>query len=160
MTSKPEQIPTPAEANFVHRPVYLIKRVSVSGRARLEAALRPLGLTFPQYACIHVMYEAPEGLSGSEIARRSYVSRQMIHRELNRMRELGWITFGANSQDRRSDVLCLTAEGRTLVESAFGPVLDAEADLLAPLSEEERKLFTDMLRRCDEASRAGSADFE
>src|SRR4051812_49214417 len=55
---------TRRETSFVHRPVYLVKRISVANRSRNEAALRELGLTMPQYAIMYVLYEQ-SGLSGA-----------------------------------------------------------------------------------------------
>jgi DNA-binding MarR family transcriptional regulator len=123
--------------------------MSVSARTRIEAALRPLGVTFPQYACMHVLYEHP-GLSGSEVARRSFVSRQMIHRELSELRALGWITQERSAEDRRADLLFLTDVGRAQLEAAFEPVLEAERGLLSAITPEERDTLTELLRRCDE----------
>ncbi|GAA4374782.1 hypothetical protein GCM10023152_17970 [Agromyces bauzanensis] len=47
---------------------YVLKRAQSVMRVRMDEALRPLGVTAPQYACLELPHRTP-GISGSELAR-------------------------------------------------------------------------------------------
>src|SRR5690606_37607058 len=53
----------------------LIKETQALLHQRMDERLRPLGLSVPQYACLTALHDTP-GITGSELARRTFVSRQ------------------------------------------------------------------------------------
>ena len=57
---------------------YLLKQAASTLRSSMDAALRPLGLTVPQYACLELLAQRP-GLSNSELARGAFVTRQSMN---------------------------------------------------------------------------------
>lgn len=57
---------------------YLLKQVHTALRSAMDAALRPLGITVAQYACLELLAQRP-GLSNSELARGTFVSRQSMN---------------------------------------------------------------------------------
>jgi DNA-binding MarR family transcriptional regulator len=151
----PDQTETkvPHEPDLDLRPGYLVKRVTVTMRTRMEATLRPLGLTVPQYVCMHALYEQPR-ISGAELARISLVSRQAVHQLLSELRARGWVEQEPSANGRRRGVARLTEEGRELIEKAFEPVDAVEEEMLAGLTEAEREQLADMLARCEDGLRA------
>ena len=62
---------------------YLLKQAASTLRSSMDAALRPLGLTVPQYACLELLAQRP-GLSNSELARGAFVTRQSMNVLLHR----------------------------------------------------------------------------
>ena len=64
---------------------YLLKQAASTLRSSMDAALRPLGLTVPQYACLELLAQRP-GLSNSELARGAFVTRQSMNVLLQRPR--------------------------------------------------------------------------
>src|SRR3712207_1008086 len=60
------------------RLTYLIKRLEMAERARMEEVLRPLGVTLHQYTALSIL-ERREGLSSAQLARRTYVTPQAMH---------------------------------------------------------------------------------
>lgn len=136
------------EVKLGDRPGYLIKRVDSDFRACMEAMLRPLGMTIPQYACMHLLYESP-GISGAELARRAFVTRQAVYLVLAELLELGWVTRESRGTGVRQGAAHLTAKGRSVAESAFQPVDEIEDAMIGGLSPDERALFADMLIRCE-----------
>ncbi|MDN5861556.1 MAG: MarR family transcriptional regulator, partial [Pseudonocardia sp.] len=57
---------------------YVLKQAATALRAGMDAVLRPLALTVPQYACLELLGRHP-GLSSSELARGAFVSRQAMN---------------------------------------------------------------------------------
>jgi DNA-binding MarR family transcriptional regulator len=57
---------------------YVLKKAANVLRGAMDNALRPLDLTVPQYACLTLLQQKP-GLSGSELARAIFVSRQSMN---------------------------------------------------------------------------------
>ena len=141
------------EPDLDNRPGYLVKRVSITMRTRMDATLRPLGLTVPQYVCMHALYEQPR-ISGAELARIALVSRQAVHQLLSELRARGWVEQEPSANGRRRGVARLTGEGRVLIERAFDPVDVLEEEMLTGFSTEERDQLAEMLIRCEDALRA------
>ena len=57
---------------------YLLKQAASALRSSMDAALRPLDLTVPQYACLELLAQRP-GLSNSGLARGAFVTRQSMN---------------------------------------------------------------------------------
>ena len=57
---------------------YVLKQAAVALRNAMDAALRPLHLTVPQYACLELLGQRP-GLSNAELARGAFVTRQSMN---------------------------------------------------------------------------------
>ena len=121
-------------------------------RSLIERVLHPLGLTVPQYACMYVLHEET-GLSGAEVARRSFVSRQLMHRELQKLNGLGWVRLEPSPSDGRVDIAHLTDAGRAVIEAAIEPLIEVEREALSVFSDEEREQLTELLIRWDAAAR-------
>src|SRR5690348_6939064 len=60
------------------RLTYLVKRLEMAERARMEEVLRPLGVTLHQYTALSIL-EARQGLSSAQLARRHVVTPQAMH---------------------------------------------------------------------------------
>ena len=56
---------------------YKLKELQTALRARMDEALRPMGLTAPQYACLELLHRDP-GASASDLARGAFVTRQTM----------------------------------------------------------------------------------
>ena len=138
------------EPDLERRPGYLVKRLSTTMRSRMDESLRPLGLTVPQYVCMKALYDTP-GVSGAEIARRAFVSRQSVHQLLFELRARGGVEQEPSTNGLRRGVARLTEEGLANIEAALAPVDALEETMLSALSDEERILFNDMLLRCEAA---------
>ena len=61
---------------------YVLKQASVALRAAMDAALRPLHLTVPQYACLELLASDP-----SELAGGAFITRQSKHAVLPGLEE-------------------------------------------------------------------------
>jgi DNA-binding MarR family transcriptional regulator len=70
---------------------YVLKKAASALRAAMDNALRPLDLTVPQYACLELLRQQP-GLSGSELARAMFVSRQSMNLVVKGLERRGLLT--------------------------------------------------------------------
>ncbi|MDN6123251.1 MAG: MarR family transcriptional regulator [Brevibacterium sp.] len=56
---------------------YQLKHLQSALRSHMDEALRPIGLSTPQYACLELLRREP-GASNSELARGAFVTRQTM----------------------------------------------------------------------------------
>ncbi len=81
-----------------------------------DDALRPLGLTAGQLNTLVVI--AKRGpLSPGEVARRLNMEKSTVSRNIERMRNNGWLTVTAAESGRKQQ-LALTRQGKTLLEKS------------------------------------------
>src|ERR687894_847430 len=82
------------------RLTYLIKRLEMAERARMEEVLRPLGITLHQYTALSIL-ERREGLSSAQLARRHFVTPQAMHQLVASMERDGLIERRSDDDNRR-----------------------------------------------------------
>ncbi|MEY2890770.1 MAG: hypothetical protein RJA98_678 [Pseudomonadota bacterium] len=75
--------------------------------------LAPLGLTYPQYLVMLVLWEQTP-VSVSELGDRLYLDSGTLTPLLKRLQTAGWIERERDVQDERRVLLTLTAEGQAL----------------------------------------------
>ncbi len=133
----------------------LLKRAAAALRAAMEAALRPLSLTVSQYACLEQLGARP-GLSGSELARSVFVTRQSMHSLLRGLEDRGLLTRPAAAEHGRALPTRLTPAGRAALESASALVAEVERTMVAHLSPAALDRLHDDLAACVTALEQGS----
>lgn len=112
----------------------LIKQTQAVLHQRMDEALRPLGLTVPQYVCLQTLHDSP-GITGSELARRTFVSRQSMSVLVQGLERRGLVERSEAPGARRERDTALTREATSLVRDArraVGAVVDGVADALGP----------------------------
>lgn len=114
-----------------HRPstIYLLHQTSQGLRSRLEAALRPLGLTGLQYTILGLL-DRHEGLSSADLSRRFFVTPQTMNPIIAGMTKRGLVARTASEANRRILRMALTAEGRDLLARSERIADAMEADAL------------------------------
>ncbi|MBM7505948.1 MarR family winged helix-turn-helix transcriptional regulator [Agromyces aurantiacus] len=137
---------------------YLLKQAASALRSAMDGALRPLGLTVPQYACLELLAQRP-GLSNSDLARGAFVTRQSMNVLLQGLEREGLVARppvppGAG----RVLPAELTALGRERLASASGVVEAVEDRMRAGLDAEQQQALRTALRACVSALAAPSAD--
>jgi DNA-binding MarR family transcriptional regulator len=126
---------------------YLLKRAATSLRSALDAALRPLDLTVPQYACLELLGQRP-GLSNAELARGVFVTRQSMNGVLRGLQDRGLVTRPAAAPSGRALPGHLTPAGRRRLRVASGKVRTVEKQMLASLSPAEQGRLCRDLTAC------------
>ena len=139
----------------ISRPVdeqvgYVLKKAATVLRAAMDNALRPLDLTVSQYACLELLRQQP-GLSGSELARAMFVSRQSMNLVLKGLERRGLLTRSPVPPHGKALPTRLAPAGLERLAAANEAVSAVEKKMLAGLTPEaERRLCAD-LTACVEA---------
>ena len=126
---------------------YQLKHVQAALRARMDEALRPLGLSAPQYLCLELLSRAP-GASTSDLAREAFVTRQTISTLLRTLVDRGLAQRAAQASSGRALPVQLTPEGRSLLKEASKVTEEIERVMVAPLSETQLRTVREAMSAC------------
>jgi DNA-binding MarR family transcriptional regulator len=80
--------------------------------------LEPLGLTYPQYLVLMVLWQR-DGMSVGELGERLYLDSGTLTPLLKRMEAAGWLHRERAADDERRVVVTLSPEGRALRRRAL-----------------------------------------
>lgn len=80
-----------------------------------------LGLTYPQYLVMMVLWERDE-ITVSEVGERLFLDSATLTPLLKRMESAGWLTRTRAASDERQVIIALTSEGRALKTQALAVV--------------------------------------
>jgi DNA-binding MarR family transcriptional regulator len=133
----------------VSRPVdeqvgYVLKKAASALRSAMDNALRPLDLTVPQYACLELLRQRP-GLSGSELARAMFVSRQSMNLVLKGLERRGLLTRSPVPRHGKALPTELSPAGLEQLAAAGEAVSVVERRMLSVLTPSaERRLCGDL----------------
>ena len=128
----------------------LVKETQSVLRSRMDEALRPLGLTMPQYVCLATLLEHP-GTTSSELARRGYVTRQTLSVLMKGLVERGLVVRSEHPGPRRELAVQLTDEARALVGEAHSSVAGVATAMTARLDPAQAAQLRDALVSCRDA---------
>jgi len=136
---------------------YVLKQAAAALRATMDGALRPLGLTVPQYACLELLGQKP-GLSNAELARGAFVTRQSMNGVLRGLQDRGLLTRPLIALRGRALPTQLTAAGRESLQGASTAVRAAEQRMLTALPTSAQRRLRDDLTACTTALAAYTTD--
>jgi DNA-binding MarR family transcriptional regulator len=111
----------------------------------MEEVLRPLGMSITHYSCLELLAQRP-GLSNSELARGTFVTRQTMNVLLQALERDGEVTRAGEATVGKALPTRLTDRGRGRLEAASAAVRDVELRMLTGLTEEERAAAFRILR--------------
>ena len=126
---------------------YQLKHVQAALRTRMDEALRPLGLSAPQYLCLELLSRTP-GASTSDLAREAFVTRQTMSTLLRALVDRGLAQRAAQAPSGRALPLELTPKGRSLLKEASRVVVEIERVMISPLSESQLRAVQEALSAC------------
>jgi DNA-binding MarR family transcriptional regulator len=129
---------------------YALKRAATALRTAMDAALRPLDLTVPQYSCLEVLSQRP-GLSNAELARAVFVTRQSMNLVLRGLQDRGLVTRPATAPHGRALPSRLTPAGRAQLRAASAAVRAVEQQMLTPFSTTQQDRLLHDLVACANA---------
>lgn len=123
---------------------YVLKQAAAALRAAMDAALRPLELTVPQYACLELLGQKP-GLSNADLARGAFVTRQSMNGVLRGLQDRGLLTRAATARHGRALPTQLTPAGHRQLHAASTAVRAVEQQMLSALPlAHQRRLRADL----------------
>lgn len=127
---------------------YGLKIAQHALRKRMEADLRPLGLTLPQYAVL-VELENNTGQTNADLAVKAFITPQSMQGVLVNMEAAGLIERKPDMHHGRRQLAQLTTKGAALAARGHAVTLAVEnamRDAVAPLSPEQASALFDRLR--------------
>lgn len=136
---------------------YALKQAAAALRTAMDAGLRPLGLSVPQYACLELLGQRP-GLSAAELARGAFVTRQSMHALLLGLEERGLLARAATPARGRALPTELTDTGRHILARASEIVARIERRMTDALPAAEQQRLRDGLAICADALSSSPAD--
>ncbi len=149
-----DAIADPAGALALDRQLCFALYSSSLAMTRLyKPLLEPLGLTYPQYLVLLVLWEHDQESVGS-LGEKLFLDSGTLTPLLKRMESAGWIDRRRDSSDERRVIVCLTESGRALRDKAcpFPPrLLDATGCAASELTE-----LTDSLKKLRERLQAAA----
>ncbi|SIT85948.1 MarR family winged helix-turn-helix transcriptional regulator [Microbacterium sp. RU33B] len=116
---------------------YLLKEAASALRAAMETVLRPLGMTITHYACLELLEQRP-GLSNSDLARGTFVTRQSMNVLLQALERDGYVTRATEAPVGKALPTTLTPRGRRSLATATVAVRAVEMRMLSGLTEDEQ----------------------
>jgi DNA-binding MarR family transcriptional regulator len=135
---------------------YLLKEASSALRIAMEAVLRPLGMTVTHYSCLELLAQRP-GLSNSELARGTFVTRQSMNVLLQSLERDGLVTRPSEAPVGKALPTRLTDRGREQLERASTAVRSVEVRMLRGLTADEQRAARTTLRSMVSALRDDGA---
>lgn len=125
---------------------YLVKRLQQAVRQELDARLRALGLTTPQYAALAALAGQP-GLSGADLARACFVTPQTMQGILGSLDRAGLITRKPHPVHGKIVQSTLTGRGCAALKRAHDISLAVDYRMLKGLTGDEQRIFGDLFNR-------------
>jgi DNA-binding MarR family transcriptional regulator len=104
------------------------------------------GLTQTQFASLAKLYEVGP-CSQNHLGRLIFLDAATIKGVVDRLSLRGFLTASNDPTDKRRRAVVLTEEGRRVTEAAIKVAAQITADTLVPLTEEERRTVTRLLKK-------------
>lgn len=102
-----------------HQLCFALYSTSLAMTKLYKPLLDPLGVTYPQYLVMLVLWERDDCMV-SELGARLFLDSGTLTPLLKRMEAAGWLERRRDAQDERRVRVTLTAAGRTLRAQAAG----------------------------------------
>lgn len=128
----------------------LIKETQAVLHQRMDEVLRPLGLTVPQYACLQALQDTP-GITGSDLARRTFVSRQSMSVLVQGLEKRGLVERSDAPGPRRERATSLSASAGALLVQAQRRVAGVVETMTDRLDHAGRDQLRGLLVACRDA---------
>lgn len=129
---------------------YQLKHLQSALRSHMDEALRPIGLSTPQYACLELLRREP-GASNSELARGAFVTRQTMSTLLRGLQDRGFVTRPAKASTGRALPTTLTPDGEDALDQAMLRVEPISALMVSSLDETQKNNLGESLDLCIQA---------
>lgn len=126
---------------------YVLKRAQRALRMGMDGALRPLGITAPQYAVLSAI-ELEPGLSNATLARAAFVTAQTMQGVIANLERDGLIRRSEDPKHGRILKTELTAKGRKTLSQAHAAVSAVEQTMIGSLGTRDVASLTELLGQC------------
>jgi MarR family 2-MHQ and catechol resistance regulon transcriptional repressor len=150
--------PAPPDSPGIHAWLVLMKaHRSLAKHAERSFAALDIGLT--DFAILELLlHKGPQKVN--DIGRRVGLTSGAITAAVDRSEKQGLVVRDFDSEDRRSRVVSLTPEGKTVIEKAFACHSEAMEDAMSALTTTELRALAAMLKRVGTTVEAKAAKRE
>ena len=125
-----------------------ISRIEAHLSRAIAEVFAPFGLTRGEFDVLATLRRAggKNQLTPTSLMRSVMLSSGAMTNRLDRLEAAGLVERRPDPSDRRGTLVTLTAGGRTLVDAALEAGLEAQRNILEPLSEGEQRRVAALLR--------------
>ena len=128
------------------RLTYLVKRLEMAERARMEEVLAAHGVTLHQYTALSLL-ERRDGLSSAQLARRHFVTPQAMNQLVATLERDGLIRREPDAANRKILRASLSDKGREVLAACHVAVDELERRMLAGFTADQERAFREALER-------------
>jgi DNA-binding MarR family transcriptional regulator len=129
------------------RTTYLVKQLELAVRAAMDVITGEFGVTSLQYTALSVLARHP-GLSGAQMAKRSFVSAQAGNEMVKILERKGLITRTPDARNRHIRRIKLTSAGEAVLIRCDVLIDQMETRMLAPLRPADVAALREALDAC------------
>jgi DNA-binding MarR family transcriptional regulator len=135
-----------APARLRDKPSWLISKTSVRAHRLIAEAMTAVGARAYHFAILAALDEfGPQ--SQARIGQRCGIDQSDMHAMLAELAEQGHVRRAPDPDDRRRNLITLTAAGRRRMAELDSALSGVQDDVFGVLSDQERRLLVDMLTR-------------
>lgn len=138
--------PDPTRIDIDGQPGHAIRRLHQISVGIFLQEVGETGITPVQYAALQTVANQP-GIDQRTLAKAIALDASTTGGVVDRLETRGWLLRRTSPLDRRARELELTPSGRQALREVVPAMLRAQEQILAPLSERERREFMRMLAR-------------
>jgi DNA-binding MarR family transcriptional regulator len=125
---------------------FLINRIAIIARKRFTARLDSLGLNLRMWGVLNVL-DAEGAMTQHALGKGVGIDPSSMVSTIDELEAMGLVERRRHPSDRRAHALHLTELGQLTLKQGRELAREAQNELLAPLSEVERKQFHELLLR-------------
>lgn len=127
-------------------PSWLVGQVGQRAQALVAAALAGEGMRRQHFTVLTSLAQQGEA-SQAALGRRLWIDPSDLHAIAGELERDGLIARVRDPEDRRRNVVTITAAGRATLKRLDALIDNAQRDLLSPLTARERREFLRLLER-------------
>jgi DNA-binding MarR family transcriptional regulator len=148
--------PPGLHASLVRHTGYLLSRMGFWAQRQFSIRMEELGLTPRMWGALNVL--AAEGpVTQQELGKSIGMDPSTMVATIDELESQGLVERRRHPSDRRAYALQMTEEGRDRLARGRELAAQAQSQLLAPLSEDERGVLHDLLLRLAQAADTAGA---
>ena len=132
------------QSRLTHLVGYAASRASIELKKPFQKHLGALDLKAVEFSIL-VLVASNQQVNQKQLGESLDVSAPNMAITLDRMVERGWVERVRSTEDRRAQLIHLTAKGKALVEKAEKVASTMEREALSVLSDAERALLIELL---------------
>lgn len=122
----------------------LLSGIYIKSRRISEEQLKPLGVTWPQFGALLTLAQE-DSITQTTLAERMENDTNTTMVLCNSLERKGWILRKKNPSDKRSNLIHLTSEGRTVFQQAYPLILENYALFTDSITDEEIQKISPIL---------------